>query len=81
MPFLNIIKISEKLGMFWMLKVLEKKFNVEYNKQDEMRNKNNIILLDLQIFYKLFKSFIFIISISHSYKSRINRKNEKKAKR
>ena len=62
------MKKSGKLKIFLMLKVIKEKFNIEFNRLAEMKTKNIMMLLDLIIFQKLLKIFIFIILINHKLK-------------
>lgn len=41
-----------------------------------MKNKNNIIILNLIIFHKLLEIFIFIILINRNFKQKITKQNK-----
>lgn len=67
------MKKNGKLKTFLMQKFFEKKFNIGSNKLARMKTKNNMILLDLMIFWKLLRIFIFVILISCNLNQKISR--------
>ena len=67
MPIIINNKKSKNLKIFLILKDIEVKFSIRLNKETMLKVKNDIILLNLIIFWKLLKIFILIILISWNF--------------
>lgn len=65
--FLVIINNDEewKLKISLMLKLVTKKFNTKLNRLAVIKTRNAMMLLNLLIFQKLLRIFIFVIPINY----------------
>ena len=65
------MKKSERLKIFLILRIIKAKSNIGLNELARIKTGNGIMLLDLIIFQKLSRIFIFVILINCNFKQEL----------